>query len=213
MFICLVASHHLTSPLEHPNRNIDQNNNKRGFEFQIPNLTSPNGGKAKTTFSEQMDDNSRYLKKLQDDMMRQVDKVNNETIEQQAMDDDLINKSVQYPYKIPHDELEKIFPNLLKQKHAPSVSLHSINVISNSLKENLKDPNRLGSSHRDLIGNMNMAGNMEHLKTLMKHMANDVLTANQAIRNHTHKKQKQTPVSGKQKAARRFFGVAMKLPQ
>lgn len=171
---------------------LKRHSKKRNFEFVIPTITNPNGGKAKETLSEQMDENEKYLKKLQDDMMQQVDKVNNETIEQQPMDKDLVNKSVKFPQKIRLEPLQKLFPDLLKPPllnplHQVPVDFKQLGIHRNKITKHL-DLDRSSTHPRDLIGNMNIVGNMDHLKKLMKHMANDVLTANKAMGDRTRKK-------------------------
>lgn len=150
------------------------------MEFVIPSFSNPNGGKPKATLSEQMDENAKYLKKLHDDMMRQVNTVNNQTIKNQPMDIDLINRTQKYPQKIKLEPLTRIFPNILKQ------------FLPNFLNPfNFFHGYERSRNDRDLISNMNMDGNMGHLKTLMKHMANDVLTANKAMGERQQRKQKE----------------------
>lgn len=176
--------------IAHVNKLDHQNPHKRVNELKIPNVSSPNGGNSPTTLKEQLKANVNYLKKLQVDMNRQVDIVNQEFIDQQPVQPDQINKTKKFPNPQPLEELQKLLP--ATQNNDPSVVQHHPGTAPFSLPKiahNVLHPNSLGM-HRDLIGNMNIKGNMDQLKKLMKTMANDVQESNVAIVNRQRKKNK-----------------------
>ena len=61
----------------------------------MPDITRPNGGggKAPVTLKEQLNANLKYLKKLQVDMDKQVNTVNQEFIDQQPIKAEHVNQT------------------------------------------------------------------------------------------------------------------------
>ena len=211
----------------------------------MPDITRPNGessNKAPATLKEQLHANLKYLKKLQVDMDRQVNKVNQEFIDQQPIKAEHVNQTKKYPNPLPEDELERLIANpgdnfgesqppvaatsqdqsapfslpkivhdvldsnsmgsqktVIGKEGMPKKALHPDSVGSNGnkslLTKNSHDPNSnnnafihpdstsssRSNNQKDLIGNMNIKGNMDQLKKLMKTMANDVQESNVAI--------------------------------
>ena len=194
----------------------------------MPDITRPNGGgKAPTTLKEQLNANLKYLKKLQVDMDKQVNTVNQEFIDQQPIKAEHVNQTKKYPNTLPEDELERLMANvgdtfgesnrlplasatpfnlpkivhhvldpnsMGSQKHVigkdetTKKALHLNSLSNGNLRKKIRtlNLNSLSSSRKsniqkDLIGNMNIKGNMDQLKKLMKTMANDVQESNVAI--------------------------------
>ena len=204
---------------------------KRVNELKMPDITRPNGGggKAPVTLKEQLNANLKYLKKLQVDMDKQVNTVNQEFIDQQPIKAEHVNQTKKYPNPLPEDELERLIANtgdtfgesnrlpmasatpfslpkivhhvldpnsMGSQKHVigkdetATEALHPDSLSSGNLQKKTwtLNHNSMSSSksytslnRKDLIGNMNIKGNMDQLKKLMKTMANDVQESNVAI--------------------------------
>lgn len=203
-FLFLAASENKASE-------IQNKPHKRVNELKMPDITRPNGGggKAQTTLKEQLNANLKYLKKLQVDMDKQVHTVNQEFIDQQPIKAEHVNQTKKYPNPLPEDELERLMANA-GETFGESNRLPLASATPFSLPKivhHVLDPNSMGNqktviekdravkkalhpdsavsssiqSRKDLIGNMNIKGNMDQLKKLMKTMANDVQESNVAI--------------------------------
>lgn len=164
-----------------------------GYELKIPNVSNPSGGKAPDTLDEQIKANLKYLKMLQADMNRQVNTVNTEFIKQQPVQPKNVNKTKIFPVKFPEPELERLLPGSQEEV------IHSAPFKLPAIVHHLLDHNVQGSVHgrKDLIGNMNIKGNMDHLKKLMKNMSNEIFEANKAMQERNNKKQKSEKTKGK----------------
>ena len=163
---------------------------KRVNELQIPSISAPNGGKPANHLKDQLRANFKYLKKLQVDMDRQVNKVNQEFIDEQPVDPKHINQTKKYPNNHPTgDELERLVSNQNTfdvSNHQPAAPFSLSKIVHHVLQES----QNTGHAQKDLISNMDVKGNMDQLKALMKTMANDVQEANIAILDRQKKKHK-----------------------
>ena len=159
----------------------DQASIKRQMEFQIPNVANPlnAAGGLQMTLSDQMKENQKYLKLLQEDFQKQVDHFNNEIVKEQPVKPSEVNQNVTFPYNIKISELEKLINT--------DVDISKLHV-------------------RDLVSNVNVKGNMDHLKMLMNAMQKDIDNANNAI--HEREKNvnvKQTDKNNDKNLPKNFF--------
>ncbi|XP_047135326.1 uncharacterized protein LOC100205642 isoform X2 [Hydra vulgaris] len=153
---------------------------KKQMEFRIPNVANPiNSANSQMTLNDQMQENEKYLKLLQDDFQKQLDQFNNDIIKQQPADPSEIDQNVTFPYNVKESELEKIIKG--------DLDIGKVQL-------------------RDLISNVNVKGNMDHLKMLMSAMQNDINNANNAIiEREKDINEKQTENKNDKNAPKTFF--------
>ncbi|XP_065647679.1 putative leucine-rich repeat-containing protein DDB_G0290503 isoform X2 [Hydra vulgaris] len=164
-----------SNPIEYD----DQIPVKKQMEFRIPNVANSNSANGQMTLNDQMQENEKYLKLLQDDFQKQLDQFNNDIIKEQPVDPSEIDQNATFPYNVKESELEKIIKG--------DLDIGKVQL-------------------RDLISNVNVKGNMDHLKMLMSAMQNDINNANNAIiEREKNINEKQTENKNDKNAPKNFF--------
>jgi len=201
-------------------------------ELKIPNVFNPMGNaNPLTQHGAQMEENSKYLKLLQDDIQRQVNVFNKEIVDEQPFTPESIESNTTEPLRLPDEELQKLIElkntNLFENNAANNELVEEENIMVNNNAQNddvsKKSTQEYVSNYvkpetalkklieysnnnnkgflsfkdydfpknkllgRDLVGNVNVKGNMAQLKLLMAEMQKNIDDSNAALQD----KQKQ----------------------
>ena len=198
------------------------------YEFRVPNVANPFGNvDMPLQHDAQMNENSKYLKLLQNDIQKQINIFNKEVVEQQPVSPDELEFNTTEPLRLPEEELEKYsqgkhdgyIDTIGKNEHG-HVSDHyggrfmhvsgEQKVTKNHWRygpyKGMGKGNSQGLSHqrsffngRDLIGNMNLKDNMDQLKKLMGEMKQTIDAANNALQEKQKKDQEEEEKKDKNK--------------
>jgi len=223
---------HRIPNLVDPMKQASNENRSPDNELKIPNVFNPMGNaNPLTQHGAQMEENSKYLKLLQDDIQRQVNVFNKEIVDEQPFTPESIESNTTEPLRLPDEELQKLIElkntNLFENNAANNELVEEENIMVNNNAQNddvsKKSTQEYVSNYvkpetalkklieysnnnnkgflsfkdydlpqnkllgRDLVGNVNVKGNMAQLKLLMAEMQKNIDDSNAALQE----KQKQ----------------------